>query len=129
MNPPSAVDEASFLSHTAAATSSGGEGVKKEPAQDPRYLLNAVKNLMRTRHGSVLSRNTILKMDHFEKGMNTKLDFHLQGAPNFRVADLNVYGVAQPTVRAFPCSCLKEALPKPYLFNCRLLVYPLCWDY
>lgn len=31
--------------------------------------------------------------------MNTKLDFHLQGAPNFRVADLNVYGVAQPTVR------------------------------
>lgn len=36
--------------------------------QDPRYLLDAVKNLMRTRHGSVLSRNTILKMDHFEKG-------------------------------------------------------------
>ncbi|CAO0803096.1 unnamed protein product [Mucor circinelloides] len=66
-------------------------------SQDPRYLLNAVKNLMRTRHGSVLTRNTILKMDHFEKGMNTKLDFHLQGAPNFRVADLNVYGVAQPT--------------------------------
>ncbi|KAI8638964.1 inositol hexakisphosphate-domain-containing protein [Parasitella parasitica] len=66
-------------------------------SQDPRYLLKAVKNLMRTRHGSVLTRNTILKMDHFEKGMNTKLDFHLQGAPNFRVADLNVYGVAQPT--------------------------------
>lgn len=38
-------------------------------AQDPRYLLNAVKNLMRTRKGSVLTRNTILKMDHFEKGM------------------------------------------------------------
>jgi len=37
-------------------------------SQDPRYLLNAVKNLMRTRHGSVLTRNTILKMDHFEKG-------------------------------------------------------------
>ncbi|KAG2207019.1 hypothetical protein INT47_008488 [Mucor saturninus] len=69
-----------------------------EKTQDPRYLLGAVKNLMRTRHGSVLSRNTILKMDHFEKGVNTKLDFHLQGAPNFRMADLNVYGVAQPTV-------------------------------
>lgn len=65
--------------------------------RDPRYLLNVVKNLMRTRNGSVLTRNTILKMDHFEKGMNTNLDFHLQGAPNFRVADLNVYGVAQPT--------------------------------
>jgi hypothetical protein len=38
-------------------------------SQDPRYLLNAVKNLMRTRHGSVLIRNTILKMDHFEKGI------------------------------------------------------------
>lgn len=71
-----------------------------EKTQDPRYLLGAVKNLMRTRHGSVLSRNTILKMDHFEKGVNTKLDFHLQGAPNFRMADLNVYGVAQPTVRS-----------------------------
>ncbi|KAI7898613.1 inositol hexakisphosphate-domain-containing protein [Cokeromyces recurvatus] len=66
-------------------------------SQDPRYLLNIVKNLMRTRHGSVLTRNTILKMDHFEKGMNTKLDFHLQGAPNFRIAELDVYGVAQPT--------------------------------
>ncbi|RCI04172.1 hypothetical protein CU098_006507 [Rhizopus stolonifer] len=64
---------------------------------DPRQLLQAVKNLMRNRHGNVLARNTILKMDHFEKGMNTKLDFHLQGAPNFRMANLNVYGVAQPT--------------------------------
>ncbi|KAG1112400.1 hypothetical protein G6F42_014754 [Rhizopus arrhizus] len=75
-------------------------------SQDPRYLLNAVKNLMRTRHGSVLTRNTILKMDHFEKGMNTKLDFHLQGAPNFRVADLNVYGVAQPTVDYWFIHCI-----------------------
>ena len=25
------------------------------------------------------------------------LDFHLQGAPNFRTADFNVFGVAQPT--------------------------------
>ncbi|GAA5800781.1 hypothetical protein HPULCUR_006219 [Helicostylum pulchrum] len=89
----------------------------QKKTQDPRRLLDAVKNLMRTRHGSVLSRNTILKMDHFEKGMhtqiikkkisnifvgtNSKLDFHLQGAPNFRVAELNVYGVAQPTVRGF----------------------------
>lgn len=37
--------------------------------RDPRYLLKVVKNLMRTRNGSVLTRNTILKMDHFEKGM------------------------------------------------------------
>lgn len=38
-------------------------------SQDPRHLLTTVKNLMRTRHGSVLTRNTILKMDHFEKGI------------------------------------------------------------
>ncbi|KAI8059223.1 inositol hexakisphosphate-domain-containing protein [Gongronella butleri] len=37
-------------------------------------------------------------MDHFTKGINTKLEFHLEGAPNFRAAELNVYGVAQPTV-------------------------------
>jgi hypothetical protein len=54
--------------------------------------------IVKKRKGSVLARNTILKMDHFLSGTNTNLDFHLQGAPNFRVADLNVYGVAQPTV-------------------------------
>ncbi|KAI7872941.1 inositol hexakisphosphate-domain-containing protein [Spinellus fusiger] len=68
------------------------------PEQDPRNLLKQVKNLVHTRTGSVLTRNSILKMDHFSSGTNTKLDFHLQGAPNFRVAELNVYGVAQPTV-------------------------------
>ncbi|KAI8971777.1 inositol hexakisphosphate-domain-containing protein [Mycotypha africana] len=88
-------------------------------SQDPHHLLDIVKNLVRTRHGSVLSRNTILKMDHFEKGVNTKLDFHLQGAPNFRVAALNVYGVAQPTANGLstvltllnchPCSTLKNS--------------------
>jgi hypothetical protein len=31
-------------------------------------------------------------------GAHSNLDFHLQGAPNFRMVDLNVYGVAQPTV-------------------------------
>lgn len=35
------------------------------------------------------------------KGTNTNLELHLQGAPNFRVAELDVYGVAQPTVRSF----------------------------
>jgi hypothetical protein len=42
-------------------------------------------------------------LTHFLQGINTKLDFHLQGAPNFRVADLNVYGVAQPTVNKYLC--------------------------
>ncbi|KAI8371352.1 inositol hexakisphosphate-domain-containing protein [Radiomyces spectabilis] len=60
-------------------------------------LLNAMFTVVKTRNGSVLTRNTILKMDHFSSATNTNLDFHLQGAPNFRKAELNVYGVAQPT--------------------------------
>ncbi|KAI9320761.1 inositol hexakisphosphate-domain-containing protein [Dichotomocladium elegans] len=68
------------------------------PDQSPYALLDMVTTVVKTRSGSVLSRNTILKMDHFPSGTNTKLDFHLQGAPNFRVAKLNVYGVAQPTI-------------------------------
>ncbi|KAI8579918.1 hypothetical protein K450DRAFT_187884 [Umbelopsis ramanniana AG] len=65
---------------------------------DPKRLLNVVTSVVKTRSGSVLSRNTILKMDHFPSGAHSNLDFHLQGAPNFRMVDLNVYGVAQPTV-------------------------------
>jgi hypothetical protein len=65
---------------------------------DPYTLLKIAPNVVKTRKGSVLARNTILKMDHFSSGTNTNLDFHLEGAPNFRVAELNVYGVAQPTV-------------------------------
>ncbi|KAI7904707.1 inositol hexakisphosphate-domain-containing protein [Cokeromyces recurvatus] len=65
---------------------------------DPFSLLKMAPNIVKTRKGSVLVRNTILKMDHFPSGTSTNLDFHLQGAPNFRVAELNVHGVAQPTV-------------------------------
>ncbi|KAI8970529.1 inositol hexakisphosphate-domain-containing protein [Pilobolus umbonatus] len=64
---------------------------------DPTTLLRIAPTIVKTRKGSVLARNTILKMDHFLSGTNTNLDFHLQGAPNFRMAELNVYGVAQPT--------------------------------
>ncbi|RCI07158.1 hypothetical protein CU098_013780 [Rhizopus stolonifer] len=65
---------------------------------DPHSLLKMAPNVVKSRKGSVLARNTILKMDHFSSGTNTNLDFHLQGAPNFRIAELNVHGVAQPTV-------------------------------
>lgn len=50
------------------------EKIVKKKQQDPRQLLNVVKNLIRTRHGSVLTRNTILKMDHFEKGNKPKIE-------------------------------------------------------
>ncbi|KAG2202051.1 hypothetical protein INT47_006243 [Mucor saturninus] len=72
---------------------------KEQPKSiDPITLLKMAPNVVKTRKGSVLARNTILKMDHFSSGTNTNLDLHLQGAPNFRVAELDVYGVAQPTV-------------------------------
>jgi hypothetical protein len=35
---------------------------------DPKRLLNVVTSVVKTRSGSVLSRNTILKMDHFPSG-------------------------------------------------------------
>lgn len=95
----------------------GPSVLSPNPTENLRSLLDMVTSVVKTRTGSVLTRNTILKMDHFASGKtllgplkhpkvsdpfmigtNTRLDFHLQGAPNFRVADLDVYGVAQPTV-------------------------------
>lgn len=66
--------------------------------QNPKELLMSVSTVVKNRSGSVLARQTILKSDHFETGQNARLDIHLQGAPNFRLADLNIFGVAQPTV-------------------------------
>ncbi|KAG1133218.1 hypothetical protein G6F42_001646 [Rhizopus arrhizus] len=86
--------------HSRQNSSSQPNTREKNPNEDsdPFNLLKMAPTIVKKRKGSVLARNTILKMDHFLSGTNTNLDFHLQGAPNFRVADLNVYGVAQPTV-------------------------------
>ncbi|KAJ8323879.1 hypothetical protein O5D80_007110 [Batrachochytrium dendrobatidis] len=73
-------------------------GGKPSQFKSPKELLMSVQNVVKTRSGSVLGRQTILKSDHFETGLHSHLDFHLQGAPNFRMADMNVFGVAQPTV-------------------------------
>ncbi|KAJ3041179.1 hypothetical protein HK097_002370, partial [Rhizophlyctis rosea] len=66
--------------------------------KNPTDILNAVNSVVKNRTGSVLARQTILKSDHFDTAVNTRLDFYLQGAPNFRSTPLNVFGVAQPTV-------------------------------
>ena len=60
-------------------------------------LLMSVSTVVKNRSGTVLSRGMILKSDHFDTGVNPKSDIKLQGAPNFRMADINVCGVAQPT--------------------------------
>eukprot|EP00882_Tetradesmus_deserticola_P024636 GHRQ01026937.1.p1 GENE.GHRQ01026937.1~~GHRQ01026937.1.p1 ORF type:complete len:178 (+),score=59.55 GHRQ01026937.1:160-693(+) len=58
------------------------------------------EDVVRSRAGDVLIKNTLLKADHFPGCQNTKLTPLLDGAPNFRQVDgLPVYGVAIPTVR------------------------------
>ncbi|KAI8337728.1 inositol hexakisphosphate-domain-containing protein [Chlamydoabsidia padenii] len=81
-----------------SASSSPRSSISAPKQTDPRSLLRAVRTLIKSRSGTVLTRNTILKADHFSSGTNTNLDLHLQGGPNFRAAELDVYGVAQPTV-------------------------------
>ncbi|KAL7747907.1 hypothetical protein RI367_006654 [Sorochytrium milnesiophthora] len=65
---------------------------------NPNNLSLMVGSVVKNRTGAVLARQTILKSDHFPTGINTSLDMHLQGSPNFRMVDLNVFGVAQPNV-------------------------------
>eukprot|EP00775_Hariotina_reticulata_P011247 gene11247-11396_t len=58
------------------------------------------EQVVASRAGDVLIKNTLLKADHFPGCQNTKLTPLLDGAPNFRqVEGLPVYGVAIPTVR------------------------------
>lgn len=54
--------------------------------------------LLSRRNGSVLARSTILKSEHFGEYRKGGVDINLLGAPNFRKANLNVFGVAQPTL-------------------------------
>jgi protein-tyrosine phosphatase len=58
-------------------------------------------SVLKHRQGSVLTRGLVLKTDVFAGMRRPDLGVLLQGAPNFRQADvtgLQVYGVAQPTV-------------------------------
>ena len=64
---------------------------------NPKELLMASTTVVKNRTGAVLGRQIILKSDHFDSGVNEKPDIHLMGAPNFRLADLDIFGVAQPT--------------------------------
>lgn len=57
----------------------GSIGNSTQSTQDPRAFLDAVTSLVRTRTGSVLARNTILKMDHFPSGNGCIADSHRVG--------------------------------------------------
>ncbi|KAJ3024316.1 UNVERIFIED_CONTAM: hypothetical protein HDU68_008233 [Siphonaria sp. JEL0065] len=80
------------------------ENLKLNNANPQHHKKNALQllgakaaSVVRNRTGNVLARFTIIKSDLFETGINMNLDFHLQGAPNFRMTDHNICGVAQPT--------------------------------
>jgi hypothetical protein len=51
-------------------------------AKTPKELLLSVQSVVKNRQGSVLARQLILKSDHFDTAVNTRLDFSLHGAPN-----------------------------------------------
>ncbi len=68
------------------------------PKHNPKELLLSVQSVIKNRTGAVLARQLILKSDHFDTALNTRLDFNLLGAPNFRMSDLNIFGVAQPVL-------------------------------
>jgi len=68
-------------------------------AAAPQMASADAQDVILSRAGSVLGRNSILKDDHFPGCQNTRLTPLVEGAPNFRQVDgLPVYGVAIPTV-------------------------------
>ena len=85
----------------------------------PEHQELVFESILARRDGSVLARDTILKSDHFGQSRHAGIDLQLSGAPNFRQANLNVFGVAQPTVyglatvlRLLRCGPHRECLPE-----------------
>ncbi|KAL3531572.1 hypothetical protein ACH5RR_010894 [Cinchona calisaya] len=57
------------------------------------------EQVIKQRDGSVLGKKTVLKSDHFPGCQNKRLSPQIDGAPNYRKADLlHVHGVAIPTI-------------------------------
>ena len=68
----------------AAASPSRRLTLSSSPSQakTPTELLLSVQSVVKNIQGSVLARQLILKSDHFDTAVNTRLDFSLHGAPN-----------------------------------------------
>ncbi|KAI9221936.1 inositol hexakisphosphate-domain-containing protein [Blastocladiella britannica] len=80
-----------------AANASGSPAWTGASTLAKSAVSKTVDSVLGSRRGAVLTRGLILKSDQFPQPPNARMDVFLQGAPNFRAHDLNVYGVAQPT--------------------------------
>ncbi|KXS15115.1 hypothetical protein M427DRAFT_112131 [Gonapodya prolifera JEL478] len=104
---PSMVDANGSPTTSQTANSNGGGGTRRplmllpnKPHQwlwEPAQFLSMVEGVVKNRAGTVLSRDMVIKSDHFVAAACPFLPFHLQGAPNFRPAELRVFGSAQPS--------------------------------
>jgi protein-tyrosine phosphatase len=74
-------------------------GVIKRSSKAADGRPSRMENIVATRNGEVLGRQTVLKSDHCPGCQSQYLPELIEGAPNFReVAPFPVYGVANPTV-------------------------------
>jgi len=96
----SALDSLRLLSRTPTrGITSGSPDLAVAPIDNSVQLTRAAPGVVKTRVGSVLTRNLILKTDFHRTHDHLELSLH--GAPNFRslkgaCAALNVFGAAQP---------------------------------
>uniref|UniRef100_A0A7I4E3I3 Paladin n=1 Tax=Physcomitrium patens TaxID=3218 RepID=A0A7I4E3I3_PHYPA len=75
-------------------------GTIKMPSKVTDGRPSRMENVVASRNGEVLGRQTVLKSDHCPGCQNQFLPELLEGAPNFREIDcFPVYGVANPTVQ------------------------------
>ncbi|KAJ6561916.1 inositol hexakisphosphate-domain-containing protein [Mycena capillaripes] len=100
-NRPSSIPPGALAHHRISSDSQGPQkGLATGTSLDlMAHLQRSGPSVVKTRTGSVLSRGFILKTDHYPSGRALDLELNVHGAPNFRaprIADLNVFGVAQP---------------------------------
>lgn len=73
-------------------------GVIKKSSKAADGRPSRMENVVATRNGEVLGRQTVLKSDHCPGCQSMYLPELIEGAPNFReVSPFPVYGVANPT--------------------------------
>ncbi|KAJ9126445.1 hypothetical protein QFC24_002188 [Naganishia onofrii] len=94
-------DMVSRAGSSAGPVQHSSKGKAKMIMSSKERLKKEEQGVVKRRDGGVLARGFILKTDHYPTGEALDLDFHLEGAPNWRAPreeSLDVYGVAQPTL-------------------------------